>query len=54
MTFNILELLNVLREAFDAGREYGWEEAKADEHGVKVGKTPEEAFYAALNEIGKD
>jgi hypothetical protein len=43
------ELHKVLREMFDAGRQYGWEEAKYDEQGIApTYQTSEEAFFYAV------
>lgn len=47
------ELLKVLREMFDAGHKYGLEEAKCDAFGMRVGKTPDEAFLNAVKSAGK-
>jgi hypothetical protein len=54
MGIDLNELHKVLREMFDAGRQYGWEEAKYDEHGIAPAyQNPEEAFLDAVESAGK-
>lgn len=49
---NLNELEKVLREMFDAGRDFGWQEYEASEYEMGLSQTPEEAFDAALLEAG--
>lgn len=49
---NLNELEKVLREMFDAGRDFGRQEYEASEYEMGLRQTPEEAFYAALLEAG--
>ena len=49
MGIDKIELHKVLREMFDAGFEYGWEEARRSEYGVApTYQDPEEAFFDAV------